>query len=56
MKKVKYEQRSRSIEYFGMWMNQKSRLTGVNIIKYKVVRGETIQAGMECMTKAHYAS
>lgn len=39
-----------------MWMNQKPSLTGVNIIKHKVVKDETRQAGMECMIKASYAS
>lgn len=56
MNKVKYEQRFRSIKYLGMWMNQKSSLIGLNIIKYKVVEDETRQAGMECVIKAPCAS
>lgn len=39
------------VAYVGMWMNQKSSLIGVTIIKYKGVEDETRQPSIECMIK-----
>lgn len=51
MDEVKYEQSSRSMTCPDVWVNEKFSLTGVNVMKCKMVRDETREEGMKYVTK-----